>query len=72
MVEERRPSQAECRECNASLVLLPSEVFRDEDAAAKLDLGVIKDTETEEVVAHYALLRVDGSYVCPVCETRFE
>jgi hypothetical protein len=72
MAEEPRPAQAECPSCGENLVLLPSYVFKDEDAAAavRFNLGVITDTETEKIVAHYALLEADGHYVCPVCKER--
>jgi uncharacterized Zn finger protein (UPF0148 family) len=60
----------DCPNCGEPLALIPSDIFRDEDAAAKLNLGEITDPETGEIVARYALLHKDGSYRCPVCSTR--
>jgi hypothetical protein len=62
----------DCPNCGEPLALIPSSVFRDEAAAAKLDLGHMTNTQTDEIVSYYALLRADGSYVCPVCSTRHQ
>jgi DNA-directed RNA polymerase subunit RPC12/RpoP len=60
----------DCPNCGEPLALIRSDIFPDEDVAAKLDLGQITDLETGEIVARYALVHKDGSYRCPLCSTR--
>jgi hypothetical protein len=64
-----QPIQVECSNCDASLILIPSTVFGDDEVASgRLDLSTATDpTKNDEVVAHFVLLYRDGHYMCRAC-----